>query len=155
MLACEKQMKKALITFFVALLLAIGFTLLSLLSRASLFLTLQTSAAASLSITTLLDVFFSLIGIGVFFVVFYFIATRNKVLAGKSTVIALLLGVTVGPAILYLSNIFLYQSQFGLYLSMAAGSVVSSVLGFFFPALAALLFVELRAKKTNSNLSAQ
>jgi len=150
---CEKQVKKSLITFFVALLLSIGLTFFPLITRASISAVLQSNVAESLSINTMLGIFFSLIGLAVFFFVFYFLAKNNKIQAGKSTCIALLLGVTIGPAILYLFNIFLYQSNFAIYVSMAVGSAVSGVFGFFFPALTALLFVELREKKSNNNLS--
>ena len=147
-------MKKSLIAFIAAFALSIGFTFLPLVTRASLSVVLQSNIAESLSINTLLSIFFSLIGLAVFFAIFYFLANNYKILALKSTIIAVLLGVTLGPAILYLLNIFLYRSYLDLYLSMAAGSAVSSVFQFFLPALTALLFVELREKKSSNNLTA-
>jgi hypothetical protein len=152
MLTCGKQLKKSLIVFIVAFALSIGFTILSFAARASLSAALQSSIAESLSINTLLDVLLSLMELAVFFVVFYFLANNNKIMAVKSTIIAMLLGVTLGPAILYLVNIFLYSSHLDVYLSMALGSAVSSVFQFFLPALTALLFVELRQEKSNNNL---
>lgn len=145
-------MKKSLIAFIVAFVLSIGFTILSLATKAALYVALQDNLLDSLPINTLEGMVFSLVGLGVFFVVFYFLANNSKIIANKSTIIAMLLGVTLGPAILYLLNIFLYPSYPSIYLSMAAGSAVSSVFGFFFPALTALLFVELREKKPNNNL---
>ena len=146
-------MKKSPIAFIVAFALSIGLTLLSLATRATLSVALQSNIAESLSINTLLGVFSSLIGLAIFFIAFYFLANNNKIIAVKSTIIAILLGVTLGPAILYLLNIFLYNAYLGTYLSMAVGSAVSSVFQFFLPALTALLFVELREKKVNNNLA--
>jgi hypothetical protein len=146
--------KKSVIAFIVAFGLSIGFTLLSLAIRASFSIELQSSIAESLSINTLLGIFTSLVGLAGFFVVFYFLANNNKILAVKSTIIAILLGVTLGSAILFLLNIFLYSSYVVIYLNNAAGSAVTSVFQFFLPALTALMFVELKEKKTNSNLTA-
>ena len=147
-------MKKSLLAFIVALVLSVGFTFLSFAVRASLMVLLQSSIAESLSIDTLLGICLSLVGLAAFFVVFYFLANHSKIKAVKSTIIAILLGVTLGPAILYLLNVFLYRSQMVVYLNMAAGSALSGVFQFFLPALTALLFVELREKKSNDNLTA-
>lgn len=146
-------MKKSLIAFIVAFALSIVFTLLTLVSRASLSVLLQSNIVESLSTNTLLDIFFSLVGLAVFFAVFYFLANNNKIKAIKSTIIAMLLGVMLGPAILYLLNIFLYRFYLDIYLSLAVSSAVSSVFQFFLPALTALLFAELREKKLNNNLA--
>jgi hypothetical protein len=148
-----KKVKKSLITFIVALTLSTGFTFLSLVTRASLSVVLQSNIAESLSINVLLSIFFSLVGLAVFFVVFYFLAKNNKIIAIKSTIIAMLLGVTLGPAILDLFNIFLYPSYLGTYLNVALGSAVSSVFQFFFPALTVLLFVELKERKAKDSFS--
>jgi hypothetical protein len=145
--------KKSLIAFFAAFLLSIGLTFLSLVTRASLSIAFQNNGAESLSINTLVGMFFNLVGLAAFFAVFYFLANNNKIQAIKSTIIAVLLGVILGPAILYLFNIILYPSYLGIYLSLASSSAVSSVFGFFFPALTALLFVELKEKKPNNNIT--
>ena len=119
MLSCGSEVKKNLIAFIIAFALSIGFTLLSLVTRASLSVVLQSDVAVSLSINTLLNIFFSLIGLALFFAVFYFLANNNKIKAVKSTIIAILLGVMLGPAILYLLNIFLYRFYLYTYLSLA------------------------------------
>jgi len=106
----------------------------------------QDTIAESISTNTLLSLFFSLIGFALFFVIFYFLADNSKIIASKPTIIALLLGVTSGSAILYLLNIFLYTSYLGLYLNKAANSSISGVFQFFFPALTALLFAELKRR---------
>ena len=147
-------MEKSLIAFIVAFVLSTGFTFLSLVTRASLSVALQSNIAESLSINELLSIFFGLVGLALFFVVFYFLANNNKIIAIKSTIIALLLGVTLGPVILDLFNIFLYPSYLGIYLNVAVGSAVSSVFQFFFPALTALLFVELKERKAKDSFSA-
>ena len=149
-----KKVKKALIAFIVAFALSTGFTFLSLVTRASLSVALQSNIAESLSINELLSIFFGLVGLALFFVVFYFLANNNRIIAIKSTIIALLLGVTLGPVILDLFNIFLYPSYLGIYLNVAVGSAVSSVFQFFFPALTALLFVELKERKAKDSFSA-
>lgn len=137
-------MKKPLIVFGVAFGLSILFTLLPLLFRAVTSLSFSSSTDAEfLSINTAISLFFDLAGPAVFFVVFYFLAKNIKIQAVKSAIIAVLLGATLGTAFLYLLNIFLYRSYLGIYLELAASSVVPSVFQFFFPALTALLFVEL------------
>ncbi|MCW4000055.1 MAG: hypothetical protein NWE93_07435 [Candidatus Bathyarchaeota archaeon] len=147
-------MKNALIAFSVAFLLSMGFTFLPLMTGASLSAVPSIAAQSMLSTNLLLGTFFSLVGLGVFFAVFYLLANHGNLKAKKSTVLATLLGATLGPAILYSVNILLYPSYFGVYLSMAASSAVSGIVGFFFPALTALLLVELR-KKPSGNLNPQ
>ena len=65
----------------------------------------------------------------------------------------MLLGVILGPPILYLFNIFLYPSYLGIYLNVAVGSAVSSVFQFFLPGLTALLLVELKERKAKDSFS--
>ncbi len=153
MLICESKVKKSLIAFLVAFALSIVFTLLPLIARASFSVELQSDILESLSLNTWLGLFFSLLGLSVFFVVFYFLANNNKMLASKSTTIAMLLGVTLGPALLYLLNIFLYRFYLDLYLNLAAGAAVSGVFSFFLPALIALMYAELRERKSSNSLA--
>jgi hypothetical protein len=142
--------KKSVI-FIIAFILSIVFTFIPSIVRASFSKLLQSSIAA-IPFSTLLSILFSLVGLAVFFSLFYYLAKNMKINAVKPTVIAILLGVMLGPAILSLLNILLYPSSyFGIYISMAVGSAVSAIFGFFFPALTALLFVELREKKSNNN----
>jgi hypothetical protein len=148
-----RRLKKSLIVFVVAFVLSIGFTFLPLVTRAALTVVLQNNIAESLSINTLISTFFSLAGLAIFFIVFYFLANRNKILTVKSTIIALLSGVILGSVILYLLAIVPYRNYLEIYLSLAAGSSVSSVFQFFLPALTALLFAELREKKSNNGLT--
>ena len=145
-------MKKSLIAFFVAFALSIGFTFLPLVTRALLSGVLQSNFDEAVYINLLISIIFMLVGLSVFFVVFYFLANNNNILAVKSTVAALLLGVTLGTAISILPNIFFYSSYYSLYLNWAAGSAVLSIFQFFFPALTALLYVELKDRKLNSSL---
>jgi hypothetical protein len=150
---CESKVKKSLIAFLVAFGLSIAFTFLPLIARVTFSVELQTDIAESLAMNTWLGLFFSLLGLSVFFVVFYFLANNNKMLASKSTIIAILLGVTLGPAILYLLNIFLYRFYLALYLNLAASAAVSGVFMFFLPALIALIYAELRERKSSNNLA--
>jgi hypothetical protein len=144
-------LKKPLIVFFVSFGLSIAFTFLPLITST---VGLRGSIAESISINTLLGLFFGLVGLSLFFAIFYFLANNNAIVASKTTIIALLLGVTLGAAMLHLLNILLYQSYLGLYLNMAVDSSISGVFQFFFPALTALLFAELRKKKSINNMSA-
>jgi Mg2+/Co2+ transporter CorB len=161
MLTCGSRIKKSLIAFVVAFVLSIGFTILTFAARASLFLLLQSNVAEAQSIDTLLDPSLSLVGLAVFFVVFYFLAKNVKVTAVKSTIISILLGVILGSItenfiILYLLAMVANAEAAAapVLLSFAAGSSVSSVFQFFLPALTALLFAELREKKLNNSLTA-
>jgi uncharacterized membrane protein len=146
-------LKKSLIAFVVAFALSIILTFLPLFTRAELSMVFQSSIAESISYGTLISTFFSLVGLAVFFVVFYFLANRSKILAVKSTVVALLLGVILGSAILDLLLIVPYRTYLEVYLNFAVSSSVSGVFQFFLPALTALLLAELREKKANHNLT--
>jgi len=148
--------KKSLVAFAVAFALSVGFTFLPSVTRASLLVGLQSNAAELVSVDMLLDIFFSLAGLAVFFVVFYFLAKNSKITAVKSTIISILLGVILGSTISYPLSIFAYLpgSYLAMYFSMAAGSSVSGVFQFFLPALTGLLFAELREKRSNNSLTA-
>lgn len=87
-----------------------------------------------------------------FFGVFYFLANNGTIQVMKSTVIAILVGTMLGPAIFYLVNIFLYQTLIGVYISLAASFAVTAVFQFFLPALTALMYVELREKQVINKL---
>lgn len=143
---CEVK-KTSLIVFIVAFGLSIVFTLLPLAARASFSVALQGDIAESLSINSLLGVFFGLIGLAVFFVVFYFLANNNKLTAVKSTIIALFLGVILGPIVLSLLDMFLFSHYSVIYIILAANFSSTSVFHFFLPALTSLLYVELREKR--------
>jgi len=145
--------KKSLLVFCVALALSIGFTFLLLLMRAVFSVALQSNIAESLSVSTLINAFVDLLGLAVFFVVFYFMAKVNKISAVKSTITAMLLGVILGSAILYLVSMPIYRTTPIVYLNFAANSSLFNVFGLFLPALAALLFAELREKKIKYGLT--
>ena len=59
----------------------------------------------------------------------------------------------MGSLIPYLFSIVTYRTDIILYLSLVAGSLVSSVFQFFLPVLIALLFVELKEKTEKDNFS--
>jgi len=144
-------MKKSLIVFIISFALSIGFTYVSLFARAS-FLIFDTNFSANVSVDHLISIFISLAGLAMFFSVFYFLANNSKIRVMKSTVTAMLLGTMLGPAILYLVNIFFYPTLFGVYLSLAASFAVTAVFQFFLPALTALMYVELREKQAINKL---
>ena len=142
-------MKKSLLVFVVAFGLSIALTFLPL---AGSTIVSPGDIARTISTSSALNLFFSLIGLALFFAIFYFLANNYKITASKSTIIASLLGIILGSAIVHLPNIFLYSYYFGFYLSMFINSSIAAVLGFFFPALTALLFSELKEKRSNDNL---
>ena len=144
-------MKKSVIAFAVAFVLSAGFTFLSLLTQATVLNSAAFDATSGLQVSTLINVFLGLAGLALFFTVFYFLARKSKILAVRSTTLALLLGVLLGSAILYLYSIATYPTYLLLYLSLIAGSLLSSVFQYFLPALTAILFAELKEKKSNNN----
>lgn len=148
-------MKKPLIAFVVTFALSLGFTYLSVATRAAVLTSVSSNNAASDLIldSTLISTSLSLAGLTVSFVVFYFLANRNKIAAVKSTTLAVLLGAILGPVTLYLGLTANYDTILELYLSQVTSSAISSVFYFFLPALTALLFAELREKKANHNLT--
>lgn len=143
------QLKKPLIAFVTAFAITIGFTsiptaIYTVFSNVSLsssnagfdFMLLETLIISALYLS----------GLGVCFVVFYFLATRIKIVATKSTTIAVLLGTILGPTI-YLGVINAYDLHLVLYLSNFISTAVSSIFYYFLPALTALLFVGIKEKK--------
>jgi hypothetical protein len=135
----------------VSFALSIGFTFISIFARASFSISMENNFVSNNLVLNLISIFISLAGLAVFFSVFYFLANNNKGQVMKSTVIAILLGAMLGPAIFYLGNIFLYQNL-GIYISLAVGSAVSAIFQFFLPALTALMYVELRDKQVINKL---
>jgi hypothetical protein len=157
-------MKKNLLVFMVAFALSIGLTLLYFV-KAIVFSYLIDGIVNTVysTISTTISTLFNLFGIALFFGVFYLITNRRKITVIKSTVLALLFGVILGTSIPYMFtsvlNLVGYASSsgdflrvFALYLFQIIGSFVYGFSIYFFPALAALLFVELREKKSNQNL---
>ena len=156
MVTCGKQVKKSLITFFVALLLSIGFTFFSLLTRASFSAVLQSNVAESLSINTMLGIFFSLIGLGIFFFVFYFLAKSNKILAreiNRHSHTFRRYNRTSNSILIQHISVSIEFCHICKHGCGFCSLVQSLAVGFFFPALTALLFAELREKKSTYNLN--
>jgi cellobiose-specific phosphotransferase system component IIC len=135
-------MQKPLAAFAISLVLSIGFTQLSLavtLSEPNSFFRLS-------------SMLFGLVTLAVFFGVFYFLADKYKMRALKSTVLALLLGVIFGPALIYLIEIEMSSpslSLFGIFLLYSLSlSSFPGIFNFFLPSIIALLFVELRQSRS-------
>ncbi|HEX7482750.1 MAG TPA: hypothetical protein VF350_04730 [Candidatus Bathyarchaeia archaeon] len=142
-------MKKSLIVFVAAFALSAGFAFLSLVTQVAISNSgLFNSTDAFQSIFTLSSIIVDLGGLALFFAVFYFIAKKIKIQVVKSTTVALLLGVFLGSAIPYVLSIVAYHTYLAVYLSLVAGSLLSSIFRYFFPALTAMLFAELREKKS-------
>jgi hypothetical protein len=148
----------------VAFALSIGLTLLYFVKAIvfSYFIDGVVNTAYS-TVSSIISTLFNLLGIALFFGVFYLITNRRKIIVMKPTVLALLFGVILGTSIPYMFTSVLnlvghggssgnFLGVFALYLFQIIGSFVYGFSLYFFPALAALLFVELREKKSNQNL---
>ena len=132
-----KQVKESLIAFVVAFGLTVAFSFLALAGR-----TILTDSAVTNNVLILVE-------IGLFFAAFYFLANTCKIRVMKSTTLAVLLGVSLGSVTAVLLT---FTYPIGLPLYIIIGSLVASVSQRFLPALTALLFAELREKKSNHNL---
>ncbi|MCW4025728.1 MAG: hypothetical protein NWF01_11975 [Candidatus Bathyarchaeota archaeon] len=157
-------MKKYQLTFIVAFALSLGLTLLSMVVRivtlSVFFSNIETAEFSTIS--SLINRLLILFGLAVSFSVFYFLSKRAKIIVMKPTTLALFTGVFLGSSILYMCDSVFYFVVFGSHLGSTLVALEyhllqiwgSSVYGlwYFFPALTALLFVELREKKSNNNL---
>ena len=146
-------MKKSLTVFAVA----VGLTVLSIflgVIRSVLFSLSQ----YNLGMAAVSSLLFSLVDICVVFGLFFFLGKRTKIKVSKSITLALLVAVLIGTLIFVLP-IGSYSLPFGVtfleeYFYILTDSVIGSFLQVFFPALAALLFAELREKNSNNGLTA-
>ena len=103
-----------------------------------------------------------LVSVSAAFATFYYLERKTKIKVDKSITLALffglLVGVAVGYLILAISLTFASNAAFPWvayiegYVSDISG-LVSAVFELFFPALVALLFVELRKKSPHKDLS--
>ncbi len=130
-------MNKSLLAFAVAFGLSLGFSLVSLVVRGAL-----------LTFATPTNILIAVSGLVAFFGAFYLLAHETKTYASKSTALAVLLGVLLGPLIPITVN----PASPVLYLTIIGGSMISGVILFFLPATAALLYAEWRTKKSSSSL---
>jgi hypothetical protein len=155
-------MKKYQLAFVVAFALSLGLSVLSMIRVAAY--TMFLSNAEFSEIFNLTGSFLSLFTLAVVFGVFYFLANKSKINVMKSTILALFLGVFLGSSILYMCYYIYYFFAFGgihsgysnfmvleRYLLQIWESFITSA-WYLFPALTALLFVELKEKKSNNNL---
>ena len=141
------MLQKSLLAFAVAFALSAIFSLLSLMVRLGLLTSISPSTITSISaIAILTNAFFCLAVLASFFAVFYFLAKIDQIKAGKAIVFALLIGVLLGPLVLY-------QLLQMLYLNIAGSLVTTSIFMYFLPALTALLFAQWKEKKSNHNLT--
>lgn len=140
--------------FVAAFALSTGFAFLSLITQVVISNSeLFNNADGFQSIFTLGSFIVDLGGLALFFAVFYFIAKTTKIRAVKSTTVALILGVLLGSSIPHLLSIVTYHTYLAVYVSIVAGSLLSSIFLYFLPALTAIMFVELREKKSDNNLT--
>jgi len=150
-----REMKKSVVTLIVAFALSIGFTILNRVSSTSLSTVFGNNVAEILTFGTWITLSLNIATLAVFFAVFYFLAKNQKIMVVKSTIIAMVLGVVLGSAILNTIAIIQYNVYLSIYLDVlnaGASSVVYSIFQFFLPALTGLLFAELREIKSNDKL---
>jgi hypothetical protein len=134
-------LKKPLLTFAVAFAVSAIFSFLSLMVRLGLLTSISPNTITGISAVAILtNAFFWLAVLGSFFAVFYFLAKIGQANAGKSTVFALLMGVLLGPLVVY-------QLLQMLYVNIAGLLVTTSIFMYFLPALTALFFVLWREKR--------
>ncbi len=159
-------MKKSLIVFVVALALSLVLILLSLLGVIIMSSVSSASIYASPSLVDTINNAFSflylLVSVFAAFAMFYYLGRRTKIKVVKSTTLALffglLVGVLVGYLILVVSLTFIFNADFSWvaniegYISDISG-LLNPVLELFFPALVALLFVDLRERNSHNDLS--
>jgi len=143
------MLQKSLIGFAVAFGLSAMFSLLSLMLQIGFLTSISPNNVNSISaIVNLTSAFFYLVVFASFFVVFYFLAKVGQMKVGKVIFFALFIGVLLGRVVIYQ----LLQVLSLLYLNIA-GLLATSIFMYFMPALAGLLFVQLRENKSNNKLT--
>jgi hypothetical protein len=100
-------LNKPLIAFGIAFVLSIGFTILSLISSAivSIYILSFNYTANYAVVNSLIGGTIGVIGLAVIFVIFYYLGNKQKILAAKPIVLAVLLGSLLGSSILFLISI--------------------------------------------------
>jgi membrane-associated HD superfamily phosphohydrolase len=160
-------LKKSLIVFAVALALSLVLILLSLLGGIIIMSSVSSASIyASPSLVDTINNAFSflylLVSVFAAFAMFYYLGRKTKIKVVKSITLALffglLVGVLVGYLILVISLTFISNVGFSWvayiegYISDISG-LLSPVFELFFPALVALLFVDLRERNSHNDLS--
>jgi len=159
-------LKKSLIIFAVAFALPLALGLISLLGL--FIITSSTSSSSILSSPSLLDtenqafsLVYFLVSVFAAFALFYFLGKKTKIYVVKSVTLALftglLIGILVGDLItvtlFYIfSGGFSWVASIDVYISDIS-ELLSRAFELFFPALVALLFVELRERNSHNELS--
>jgi hypothetical protein len=143
----RKPLAKPLAAFAVSFVLSAGITWLSFY-RFGFTTLFSVSLFEAIQFFAVIDMLFTLVGVAVFFGVFYFLADRYKMQASRSTVLALLLGVIFGSALYNLT--LMSPEYFGSYLLFSASSSFGGIFEFFLPSVIALLFIELRQNRSTA-----
>jgi len=160
-------LKKSLIVFAVAFALPMVLALLSLLGF-FIIITSSTSSSSILTSPSLLDTesqAFSLVYffVSVFasFALFYFLGKKIKINVVKSITMALFIGLLIGILVgdlITVTSFYIFSGGFSWVASIEAyisdiSGLFSRAFELFFPALVALLFVELRERSSHNELS--
>jgi hypothetical protein len=138
------MLQKPLLIFAAAFAVSAIFSFLSLTARLGLLTSISPSTITSISaIAILTNAFFWVAVLASFFAVFYFLAQMGQANAGKSSILALLVGVLTGPLVIY-------QLLQILYVNNAGFLVTTSIFMYFLPASAALFLVHWKEKRNQS-----
>jgi Na+/H+-translocating membrane pyrophosphatase len=153
-------LKKSLIVFAVALALSLVLILLSLLGGMIMIIYASPSLVGTMN--NAFSLLYLLVSVFAAFAVFYYLGRKTKIKVVKSITLALffglLVGVLVGYLILFISLTFISNASFSWVTSIKANisdisGLLNPVFELFFPALAALLFVDLRERNSHNDLS--
>jgi hypothetical protein len=114
----------------------------------------SSSGQESFIIAPAYSLIFALVEITVTFSVFFVVGKRTNTKVVKTVVLSLLSGMIVGQLILLLqtnlSGLPLEAIYTNVYISFLTGFVPGTLFQLFFPALGALLYAELKQKRTNN-----
>jgi hypothetical protein len=142
--------KRSLIVFAVALALPLGLLLLSYFG----YIIQISYPSSSSSFDQAFSLLYYLVSIFGSFALFYFLGKTTEIKVVKSIILALSFGFLVGSLISSLFITSFSVSSLVAYLENKILGIIDVVFRLFFPALAGLLFVELRAKEPNNALTA-
>lgn len=149
-------MKKTLIAFAIAFLLALGLSSLYYIFTNTFlrYFASNISFETSVVFNIILTLIIYSVGIVLSFVVFYFSALRIEIRASKETTLSIFLGSLTGALLFVLvDSTVLNPPTFYTYsIILVNVAVFCSLVGVFlcfFPALIAVLYAELKEKKTS------
>jgi hypothetical protein len=147
-------MKQPLAVFGVALGAALGWGFLTILITHVLRMLMPEVTVSSFYTTSIATSLFAPVSYVLSFICFYQLGKKAKIFAKKTTILALLVGLMIGTTI---TTTFTTTSN--LSLAITASLIISysfaGVFHYLFPALAGLLFAEIKEKRHSQNLKVE